>query len=182
MGAAAGPDHAELDRLQRAFAGGRRRYRCEDVRGPEGQAHRLRRRLARAEPECARGAGVRRSRRPRTSRSSNSPAITRCGRAPSTTTSTLYSARPSQAPPRSCRPRRAASSGPPLPPTDKAGWDRVRKIGPYFTEHNATCGAGEFSKDKPIQMGAYPYPIYTVYAKPARSRCLHADQGADRGL
>ncbi len=53
---------------------------------------------------------------------------------------------------------------PPLPPDDKAGWERVRKIGPYFTEHNATCGAGEFSKDKPIQMGAYPYPIYTVYA------------------
>src|ERR1700754_1192859 len=53
---------------------------------------------------------------------------------------------------------------PPLPHTDKAGWDRVRKIGPYFTEHNATCGAGEFSKNKPIQMGTYPYPIYTVYA------------------
>jgi TRAP transporter TAXI family solute receptor len=53
---------------------------------------------------------------------------------------------------------------PPLPHNDKAGWERVRKIGPYFTEHNATCGAGEFSKDKPVQMGAYPYPIYTVYA------------------
>jgi TRAP transporter TAXI family solute receptor len=53
---------------------------------------------------------------------------------------------------------------PPLPPEDKAGWERVRKIGPYFTEHNATCGAGEFSREKPIQMGAYPYPIYTVYA------------------
>ena len=53
---------------------------------------------------------------------------------------------------------------PPLPHDDKAGWDRVRKIGPYFTEHNATCGAGEFSKEKPIQMGTYPYPIYTVYA------------------
>ncbi|HEY0850757.1 MAG TPA: TAXI family TRAP transporter solute-binding subunit [Bradyrhizobium sp.] len=53
---------------------------------------------------------------------------------------------------------------PALPHADKAGWERVRKIGPYFTEHNATCGAGEFSKDKPIQMGSYPYPIYTVYA------------------
>ena len=53
---------------------------------------------------------------------------------------------------------------PTLPHTDKAGWERVRKIGPYFTEHNATCGAGEFSKEKPIQMGAYPYPIYSVYA------------------
>ncbi len=53
---------------------------------------------------------------------------------------------------------------PPMPHADKAGWDRVRKIGPYFTEHNATCGAGEFSKEKPVQIGTYPYPIYTVYA------------------
>jgi len=53
---------------------------------------------------------------------------------------------------------------PTLPHSDKAGWERVRKVGPYFTEHNATCGAGEFSKDKPVQMGSYPYPIYTVYA------------------
>lgn len=53
---------------------------------------------------------------------------------------------------------------PSMPFTDKPGWERVRKVGPYFTEHNATCGAGEFSKDKPIQMGAYPYPIYSVYA------------------
>jgi TRAP transporter TAXI family solute receptor len=53
---------------------------------------------------------------------------------------------------------------PTLPHADKAGWERVRKVGPYFTEHNATCGAGEFSKDKPVQMGSYPYPIYSVYA------------------
>ena len=30
---------------------------------------------------------------------------------------------------------------PPLPHSDKAGWERVRKVGPFFTEHNATCGA-----------------------------------------
>ncbi len=53
---------------------------------------------------------------------------------------------------------------PAMPFTDKQGWERVRKVGPYFAEHNATCGAGEFSKEKPIQMGAYPYPIYSVYA------------------
>ena len=52
---------------------------------------------------------------------------------------------------------------PAMPFTDKAGWERMRKVGPYFTEHNATCGAGEFAKDKPIQMGTYPYPIYSVY-------------------
>jgi TRAP transporter TAXI family solute receptor len=55
-------------------------------------------------------------------------------------------------------------SWPPLPHSDKAGWERVRKVGPFFTEHNATCGAGGITKDKPIQMGAYPYPIFTVYA------------------
>ena len=53
---------------------------------------------------------------------------------------------------------------PPLPHSDKAGWERVRKVGPFFTEHNATCGAGGITKDKSIQMGAYPYPIFTVYA------------------
>jgi TRAP transporter TAXI family solute receptor len=53
---------------------------------------------------------------------------------------------------------------PPLPHSDKAGWERVRKVGPFFTEHNATCGAGGITKDKPIAMGAYPYPIFTVYA------------------
>jgi TRAP transporter TAXI family solute receptor len=52
---------------------------------------------------------------------------------------------------------------PAMPFSDKAGWERMRKVGPYFTEHNATCGAGEFSKDKPVQMGTYPYPIYSVY-------------------
>jgi TRAP transporter TAXI family solute receptor len=53
---------------------------------------------------------------------------------------------------------------PPLPHDDKAGWERVRKVGPFFTEHNATCGAGGISKEKPVAMGAYPYPIFTVYA------------------
>ena len=53
---------------------------------------------------------------------------------------------------------------PPLPHNDKAGWERVRKVGPFFTEHNATCGAGGITKDKPVAMGAYPYPIFTVYA------------------
>jgi TRAP transporter TAXI family solute receptor len=52
---------------------------------------------------------------------------------------------------------------PTMPFSDKAGWERVRKVGPYFTEHDATCGAGEFAKDKPIQMGTYPYPIFSVY-------------------
>ena len=53
---------------------------------------------------------------------------------------------------------------PAMPFSDKAGWERMRKVGPYFTEHNATCGAGANSrKEKPIEIGTYPYPIYSVY-------------------
>ena len=53
---------------------------------------------------------------------------------------------------------------PAMPFSDKAGWERMRKVGPYFTEHKASCGAGsEFSKEKPIEIGTYPYPIYSVY-------------------
>ena len=51
---------------------------------------------------------------------------------------------------------------PPLPHNDKAGWERVQKVGSFFFRHIATCGAG-ISKDKPIEMGNYPYPIFMVY-------------------
>jgi TRAP transporter TAXI family solute receptor len=51
---------------------------------------------------------------------------------------------------------------PPLPHSDKAGWERVQKVGSFFFRHMATCGAG-ISKDKPIELGNYPYPIFVVY-------------------
>ena len=51
---------------------------------------------------------------------------------------------------------------PPLPASDKAGWERVKKVGSFFYPHKATCGAG-ISKDKPIELGNYPYPIFVVY-------------------
>ena len=51
---------------------------------------------------------------------------------------------------------------PPLPHNDEAGWNRVQKVGSFFFRHMATCGAG-ISKDKPIEMGNYPYPIFVVY-------------------
>ena len=58
---------------------------------------------------------------------------------------------------------------PPLPHNDKAGWERVDTIAPFYKRHLATCGAGGLSKDKPIEMGAYPYPIYTVYGNQAEN-------------
>jgi TRAP transporter TAXI family solute receptor len=51
---------------------------------------------------------------------------------------------------------------PPLPHNDKAGWDRVQKVGSFFFPHVATCGAG-ISPEKPIELGNYPYPIFVVY-------------------
>ncbi|MDF3073360.1 MAG: C4-dicarboxylate transporter [Alphaproteobacteria bacterium] len=52
---------------------------------------------------------------------------------------------------------------PAMPASDKAGWDRVAKVGPYFYPHKATCGAGGITKDAGIDMAAYPYPIVMVY-------------------
>lgn len=53
---------------------------------------------------------------------------------------------------------------PAMPHDDKAGWARVTKIAPYLTPHLATCGAGGISPSTPIQMGSFPYPIYTAYS------------------
>src|SRR6195952_531906 len=52
---------------------------------------------------------------------------------------------------------------PPLPASDKAGWDRVQKVGSFFFPQKATCGAG-ITPDKPIELGNYPYPIFVSYA------------------
>lgn len=53
---------------------------------------------------------------------------------------------------------------PATPGTDKAAWARVNKIGPYFYPHKTTCGAGGISASNPIEMPAYPYPIFLAYA------------------
>ena len=79
------------------------------------------------------------------------------------------SARRSQDPAKELETSPRGITWPPLPHDDKAGWERVRKVGPFFTEHNATCGAGGITKDKPVVMGAYPYPIFTVYASAAEN-------------
>ncbi len=55
---------------------------------------------------------------------------------------------------------------PPLPHSDKAGWERMQKVGSFFFRHMATCGAG-ISKEKPIELGNYPYPIFVVYGSQA---------------
>jgi TRAP transporter TAXI family solute receptor len=53
---------------------------------------------------------------------------------------------------------------PPTPKADTAGWARLQKIGPYYSPHVATCGAGGISKDTPVELPNYPYPIVMAYA------------------
>ncbi|MES2751689.1 MAG: TAXI family TRAP transporter solute-binding subunit [Pseudomonadota bacterium] len=51
---------------------------------------------------------------------------------------------------------------PPLPPEDKAAWERVKKVGAFFNPHVTTCGAA-IEASKPQQLATYPYPIATTY-------------------
>jgi TRAP transporter TAXI family solute receptor len=52
----------------------------------------------------------------------------------------------------------------PLPHKDKEGWARLHKIGPYFSPHLATCGAGGLSPQTPVEMAVYGYPLFMAYA------------------
>lgn len=54
---------------------------------------------------------------------------------------------------------------PQTPASDKDGWARMRKIGPYFYPHKVTCGAGGLSKTNSLDLPTYPYPIFMAYAK-----------------
>ena len=48
--------------------------------------------------------------------------------------------------------------------SDKAAWERVRKIAPFLGPHVATCGSAGLSAQAPKEMGGFPYPIFTAYA------------------
>ena len=47
---------------------------------------------------------------------------------------------------------------------DKAGWARLKKVGPYFYPHKVTCGAGGLSNANSLELPTYPYPIFMAYA------------------
>ncbi|MES1925138.1 TAXI family TRAP transporter solute-binding subunit [Salinisphaera sp. T31B1] len=48
-------------------------------------------------------------------------------------------------------------------PNDKAGWDRLKKVAPFFQPYRETIGAG-LSEDNPVDILAYRYPVLTVKA------------------
>lgn len=51
----------------------------------------------------------------------------------------------------------------PMPAADAAGWERLKKIAPYFYPHRSTCGAG-YARGETIETPVYPYPIFMAYA------------------
>jgi TRAP transporter TAXI family solute receptor len=72
---------------------------------------------------------------------------------------------------------------PATPAADTAGWGRLRKLGPYFAPHKATCGVG-VSPQNPSELPSYAYPIFMAYAsQPADlvyglARAMIVDYGA----
>lgn len=48
--------------------------------------------------------------------------------------------------------------------SDKTGWARLQKVGPYFYPHKVTCGAGGLSNTNSLELPTYPYPIFMAYA------------------
>lgn len=53
------------------------------------------------------------------------------------------------------------------PHGDKAGWERIKKVGPFFLPHMASCGSGGLSASNQAEMPTYPYPIFMSYASAA---------------
>ena len=114
----------------------------KEHQGPQGQTRRLRRRRAGAQPDRARHARLRRPDQEPTSRPSSSPATARCGRALPPTRWTPPTLRPRRARVKEVEVSPRGLIWPPLPQADKAGWERMQKVGPFFVPHVATCGAG----------------------------------------
>ena len=49
----------------------------------------------------------------------------------------------------------------PAPHDDEGCWERMLAVGPYFTKHNATRGAG-INDENIHEAGTYPYPLLTT--------------------
>jgi TRAP transporter TAXI family solute receptor len=52
---------------------------------------------------------------------------------------------------------------PPLHHADKAGWERMLAVAPFYAPKNATCGSGGISPSTPKELTSFPYPSNTVY-------------------
>lgn len=53
---------------------------------------------------------------------------------------------------------------PEMPPDDKEGWARTKKVASFLSPMRATSGAG-LSEENPKDMAGYRYPLLTTYAR-----------------
>jgi TRAP transporter TAXI family solute receptor len=70
---------------------------------------------------------------------------------------------------------------PPFPPSDKEGWERIRKVADFFEPYRETAGAG-ISKDKPIDLVGYRYPIIATYANTDAEEVYSLVQAVDDSM
>ena len=152
---------AVLGRLQRRLARRRQGYRREGDQGAEGQARRLRGRLAGAEPERARRSW---------------PSATSSKGRQDRRVLELWRDVEGHDQQRRRRRVRHHHHRPGEGTRDLAARHRLaadaasrqgrlgagEKVGSFFFPHVATCGAG-ITTDKPIELGNYPYPIFVSY-------------------
>lgn len=68
---------------------------------------------------------------------------------------------------------------PPTPHADKAGWERLRKVAPYYQPHMATAGSGGISKENPYEGPNYPYPIMIAYDRQSEDFVYNTEKAID---
>ena len=70
---------------------------------------------------------------------------------------------------------------PPFPPSDKAGWDRIREVADFFEPYRETVGAG-ISKEKPVDLVGYRYPIIATYANTSADEVYSLVKAIDESM
>lgn len=60
----------------------------------------------------------------------------------------------------------------PLPPDNKEGWERAKRVVPFIDPLEESIGAG-LSKEKPVWMMGYRYPMITVPADSSADQAYH---------
>ena len=152
-----------VDRLQCHLARRRQGHRRQGDQGPQRQAHRHRRRLPGAQPECLCRACLRRPHQGdvKLVEFSSYGAMWK-GMLNNEVDAAIASNISGQVKEVETSPRGIVY--PPTPAADKEGWARLHKIGPYFLPHKATCGAG-IPQGGSAELPSYAYPIFMTYAE-----------------
>jgi len=76
---------------------------------------------------------------------------------------------------------------PQYPASDTEGWKRIRAVADFFEPYNETVGAG-ISKEKPVELVGYRYPIISCYANTnadevyALTKAVHESMDLIRGI